>query len=424
MVDLLVVGELALDSFDGQVRPGGVAYSAMAAQKMGLQAGVAAPLGMMPIEDSGGLLRFLSEAGIDTSLVRTLDQAPLTRFVFRNYDEVEPQQLISGSPLSLLAFNLPDANPDPRAILIYPVHVSVWEQAVTRWPKALLAVDLQYNMTELPEFRDVLGKATVVFCSYRECLRWTGAETVASAAQQLLQLGPRMVVFKFGKGGSAIYTSSGEVFCIPAFEARYQYTVGAGDIYNAVFLALYMRDVDLEQCGRAASLAASRSTESLHPFANWRDPQKEKGNRTEMFLHPDTVASRSIYLAAPFFNQAEIGLLQRVKACLEHHGFRVFSPYHEVGRVSEVSVRTRRDAFVKDIDGLGLAHLVVALTDGDDVGTAWECGYAYHAKKPVVTLSTEVRHRTNLVIEQGAEAEFSSLRQLVDYLFMRYNELA
>lgn len=422
-MDLLVVGELALDCLGEQVRPGGVAYSAIAAQKMGLRVGVAGPLGMVPTEKSRDLLKHLSDAGIDTSLVRTVDKAPLTRFVISNYDEVERQQLISGVPLSLLPLELPEVNLCPRAILLYPVHVSIWEQIVTRWPRALLAVDLQYNLSELPEFKKVVRKAQIVFASYRECLRWIGSGTVALAAKKLLQLGPSIVVVKFGKGGSAIYTRNGDVFRIPAFEAQYRYTIGAGDVYNAVFLALHMNQTPIEECGRSASLAASRFIERLDPFEHWCDPRTTNDNRMKIFLHPDTAAARIIYLAAPFFNQGEIDLVERVKACLEYHGFRVFSPLHEVGRVSGSSAKSRREAFLKDLAGLDKADLVVALTDGDDVGTAWECGYAYRANKPVITLSTEVRRRNNLMIEQGAKADFSSLRQLIDHLYRRFNEL-
>ena len=54
--------------------------------------------------------------------------------------------------------------------------------------------------------------------------------------------------------------------------------------------------------------------------------------------------------------------------------------------------KTATEIFVKDVDGIDWADVVVANMDGPDPdsGTCWECGYAYR-KKPVVVFRTDFR---------------------------------
>jgi nucleoside 2-deoxyribosyltransferase len=94
-----------------------------------------------------------------------------------------------------------------------------------------------------------------------------------------------------------------------------------------------------------------------------------------------------IYLAGPLFNTAERNFNCELTKLLREKG-------HEIWLPQEVEQRTltAKEIFVKDVEGIDWADVVVANMDGPDPdsGTCWECGYAYR-KKPVILFRTDFR---------------------------------
>jgi nucleoside 2-deoxyribosyltransferase len=83
-----------------------------------------------------------------------------------------------------------------------------------------------------------------------------------------------------------------------------------------------------------------------------------------------------IYLAAPFFDVGQRWLVEVVRSALMDLGAEVFSPLHDVG----YSVP---DAAAHDLAGLATCDSVLALLDGSDPGTVFECGWATDHGIPV-----------------------------------------
>jgi len=94
-----------------------------------------------------------------------------------------------------------------------------------------------------------------------------------------------------------------------------------------------------------------------------------------------------IYLAGPLFNLAERDFNRRLTTLLRDKGHEVWLPQE-----FEQGTMTARQIFIKDVEGIDWADVVVANMDGPDPdsGTCWECGYAYR-KKPVVVFRTDFR---------------------------------
>jgi nucleoside 2-deoxyribosyltransferase len=94
-----------------------------------------------------------------------------------------------------------------------------------------------------------------------------------------------------------------------------------------------------------------------------------------------------IYLAGPLFNIAERDFNQRLTMLLREKGHEVWLPQE-----FEQRTMTPKQIFIKDVDGIDWADVVVANMDGPDPdsGTSWECGYAYR-KKPVIVFRTDFR---------------------------------
>jgi len=95
-----------------------------------------------------------------------------------------------------------------------------------------------------------------------------------------------------------------------------------------------------------------------------------------------------IYLAGPLFTMAEREFNIQLATRLRAAGHEVFVPQE-----NPASERTGKAIFLKDLEGLDWAEGVVAIMDGadPDSGTAWECGYAYATKKPVVLFRSDLR---------------------------------
>jgi nucleoside 2-deoxyribosyltransferase len=94
-----------------------------------------------------------------------------------------------------------------------------------------------------------------------------------------------------------------------------------------------------------------------------------------------------LYLAGPLFTTAEQEFNDRLAALLRKAGYEVWLPQEH-----EQREKSAREIFLKDVEGVDWADVVVANMDGPDPdsGTCWECGYAYR-KKPIVLYRTDFR---------------------------------
>lgn len=99
---------------------------------------------------------------------------------------------------------------------------------------------------------------------------------------------------------------------------------------------------------------------------------------------------KKIFIAAPLFTPAEREYNLKIEAICTSVGFKTFLAQRDVGIVKCESLQ---DVFCHDMKNLEKADLLVANLDGIDVdsGTAWEIGYAYANKKPIIGLREDVR---------------------------------
>ena len=90
---------------------------------------------------------------------------------------------------------------------------------------------------------------------------------------------------------------------------------------------------------------------------------------------------KKVYIAGPFFNEAQLAIIEEIKQQLDSVGIKYFSPKDE-------SMFKQGDAPDKilrlNCEAINSAPFVVVVTDDKDVGTMWEAGYAYAKKKPIL----------------------------------------
>jgi len=105
--------------------------------------------------------------------------------------------------------------------------------------------------------KPLIERANIIFISEREVEMLTGLDRL-DGSRKLLEMGPGTVVCKMGENGSTIFTKNEEIF-IDVFEAKVVDKTGAGDVYDAGFLAGMLSNWPLERCGEFASYAAAKS---------------------------------------------------------------------------------------------------------------------------------------------------------------------
>lgn len=108
---------------------------------------------------------------------------------------------------------------------------------------------------------------------------------------------------------------------------------------------------------------------------------------------------RKVYIAAPWFTPKQAERLEGIKKLLTNYKVPFYSPKDEClfTNVSEMNpfqvLQTNCDAIVE-------SEFLLAITDGKDVGTMWECGYAYAMGVPIlyVWLTKEYGQKFNLML--------------------------
>ncbi len=97
--------------------------------------------------------------------------------------------------------------------------------------------------------------------------------------------------------------------------------------------------------------------------------------------HDDPKKRYDLYVAGPFFNFAQLSVVEEMANLFRDAGLRVFSPYHDVGlgRAAQIAKQ--------DLDGLNASRIVVACLEGYDPGTVFEVGHARAVGIPVLVYS-------------------------------------
>jgi ribokinase len=114
-----------------------------------------------------------------------------------------------------------------------------------------------YAKRGIQELGPLLEHCKILFVTDKEAKMLTGLGYPRGAIK-LLDTGPEIVVCKKGSSGSHVFKSSGD-FEIPAERIEVVDRTGAGDVYDAGFLAGLLLGLPLDRCAVLATKAAARS---------------------------------------------------------------------------------------------------------------------------------------------------------------------
>jgi nucleoside 2-deoxyribosyltransferase len=125
-----------------------------------------------------------------------------------------------------------------------------------------------------------------------------------------------------------------------------------------------------------------------------------------------------VYIAAPFFNPTQLAVVEAIKKVLNQNDIDYFSPKDE-SKFKQGD--DPQDIIILNCDAIMNCDAVVAVTDGKDVGTMFECGYAYCCDIPIiyVWLSRQPEQSFNLMLAASGEVVYK-IADIPDALTSNY----
>lgn len=296
-VDILLRGQApenvqALTAWEGPAAidlavAGSVGYAVQDMARLGLSVSVSACVA----SDAFGptIVSQLQQSGVDTEGVRVVEGARTGIGVY---------VLAFGNRKRPLFYQLPTHDPWPLrynaaekadlldARLIHNggfLHfsrmydsdiVEIFAQA--RAQGIITSVDSQFPLHAAPPpwmslMAGILPSLDLLFCDEREAAGLTGAADLAEAARSLLAAGVKTVIVKQGEAGSDVFRNDGRHHEPSVKVGELVDSIGAGDAYDAAFLAGVLEGKALPECARFASIVAGCTTTAAGGCAGMPD---------------------------------------------------------------------------------------------------------------------------------------------------------
>ena len=186
------------------------------------------------------------------------------------------------------------------------------------------------------------------------------------------------VVIKLGAEGVAVFDKGLQKRQhIPCYQTTSVWKIGTGDVFSASFAyAWIVKDMISFEAAQFATKATAYYAQT-QGFAN--------EFQINHLSYPTVSAKlpKNIYLAGPFFNLQQLWLVNECRRNLYEFGFKVFSPYHDIG------MGTAEQVVSKDLAAIDHCDLLFALLDDMDPGTLFEIGYAKAQGKTVIIYTSQ-----------------------------------
>jgi sugar/nucleoside kinase (ribokinase family) len=265
--DLIVTGlpelpRLGLDLFGTGmgIEAGGTFNTVRALHRLGVRVGWACDFGNDLF--SQFVLSEVAKEGVDPGLFRRHDKP--VRIFSLAFSYVHDRGFISFmDPLETV-----DRVPyiyeyRPKVLLLNALETSADGMALLNAAHdvgAIVFADSQStsNTLETPGVIEMLRVTDALLVNVSEAMALTGAAHRDEAGQRLAEFAP-LVVLKSGADGAYAYTSSDTIH-VPALTVEAIDTTGAGDCFNAGFIAAYLRGESLETQLRLGNICGGLST--------------------------------------------------------------------------------------------------------------------------------------------------------------------
>jgi len=364
--------------------PGGRAAIALAGRNVTIRLLTYCPAALKP------KLEYLATTfGFDFETFGTA--SAVTRFHYLHW--LRPPQI---SHASINAFELPPICPDATEnILRYGLYEG---DAIVKAKRAVY--DPQNAPEKVRPFSENGSSAEQLFivCNFAEGAQLTGETSPDKILATLLKTPNTIgVALKSGWEGVFVATKQASEHIKP-IPTTHVHKIGSGDVFTAETAYGWMI------LGLDPIAAARRASSQVAYYANNASlPIPESAVPTpapapQIAARTDPKKKHDVYVAGPFFNYAQLQVIEELADFFLDAGLRVFSPYHHVGVGQPTHVANQ------DLDALRACRVVLAYLEGYDPGTIFEVGYARAIGIPVLIYAPNLEDlHSTMFVGSGCE---------------------
>lgn len=87
---------------------------------------------------------------------------------------------------------------------------------------------------------------------------------------------------------------------------------------------------------------------------------------------------KKAYIASPFFNEEQLERVKYIEELLKLYNIEFFSPRTDTYVKPNSTDEERKKAFHDNLKAIRNSSFIIAVTDGKDIGTMFEAGYAFN----------------------------------------------
>lgn len=257
------VRDIQKEKFLGRSGGGQAANTIFALSQMGFKTGFIGKVG----EDEEGEFLINSLGGVDVLQMKRSGRSGML-FSIQQYDDSERCMFVFPNANDTLTVSDVDLDYFNSAKIL---HLSSFVGDISfKTQKYILkhvlpAVLVSFNPGEIYARKGLkrllvfFKRSFIVFLSENEVFLLTFEDDYKIGAKELLKLGPKIIVVTLGSQGSYILSEK-EEYSIPPYKVnKIIETTGAGDVYNAGFLAGLLLKKSLKKCGDFAARIAAKS---------------------------------------------------------------------------------------------------------------------------------------------------------------------
>ena len=240
MKKTLIVGTVAYDEIEtvkgnsGKVLGGAGTYIALSCSHFKSNSSVVSVVGG-DFEKKN--LALLESKGVDVSAIEIIKNGKTFYWKGKYHKDWNKRDTLATELNVLADFNpkVPEEFKRPDVLILgnlHPIVQGAVLNQLSKKPTAIILDTMNFWMdTALEDLTNIIKRVNVIVINDEEAMQLSGKETLFSAAEEILKLGPKYVVIKKGEHGAMLFGED-QFFISPAFPVKNVVDpTGAGDSF-------------------------------------------------------------------------------------------------------------------------------------------------------------------------------------------------
>lgn len=240
MKKTLIVGTVAYDEIEtvkgnsGKVLGGAGTYIALSCSHFKSNSSVVSVVGG---DFEKKYLALLESKGVDVSAIEIIKNGKTFYWKGKYHKDWNKRDTLATELNVLADFNpkVPEEFKRPDVLILgnlHPIVQGAVLNQLSKKPTAIILDTMNFWMdTALEDLINIIKRVNVIVINDEEAMQLSGKETLFSAAEEILKLGPKYVVIKKGEHGAMLFGDD-QFFISPAFPVKNVVDpTGAGDSF-------------------------------------------------------------------------------------------------------------------------------------------------------------------------------------------------